>query len=123
MKNKTVVESVARNLIGNGTIITGDIESSGDIRIDGVLNGKIRSNGKIVVGQSGVIEGEMHCQQADISGKVIAKLNCEELTSLKASAVFEGELTTARLAIEVGAIFSGKCDMKLPEQKNNDQKN
>jgi cytoskeletal protein CcmA (bactofilin family) len=122
MKNKTVVESVARNLIGNGTIIKGDIESSGDIRIDGVLTGSIRSNGKIVVGQSGVIEGEMNCQQADISGRVNAKLYCEELTALKASAVFSGELVTARLSIEVGAVFSGKCDMKLPEPSNNDAK-
>ncbi len=122
MKNKTVVESVARNLIGNGTIIKGDIESSGDIRIDGVLTGSIRSNGKIVVGQSGVIEGEMTCQQADISGRVNAKLNCEELTSLKASAVFSGELQTARLSIEVGAVFAGKCDMKLPEPSNNESK-
>ncbi|MBU1369701.1 MAG: polymer-forming cytoskeletal protein, partial [Bacteroidetes bacterium] len=72
--NKAAVESATRNLIGNGTLIKGDIESAGDIRIDGTVIGILRSNGKIVVGQSGLVEGEMECQQADISGTVKANL-------------------------------------------------
>ena len=50
-------ESPARNIIGNGTVIKGEIESNGDIRIDGRVEGILKSNGKIVLGQNGSIEG------------------------------------------------------------------
>ena len=66
--NMSVNESPARNIIGNGTLIKGEIESNGDIRIDGKVVGSLRSTGKVVVGQNGSIEGEIHCKQADVSG-------------------------------------------------------
>lgn len=119
---KTAIDSATRNLIGNGTMIKGEIESAGDIRIDGTVTGTVRSNGKIVIGQSGMVEGEMECQQADISGNIKARLKVEGLTSMKASAAFEGELITAKLAIEVGAQFSGKCEMLQPNQPPNEKK-
>ena len=52
-------ESVSINLIGNGTAITGDVKSIGDIRIDGILNGNITINGKLVIGSTGKIEGNI----------------------------------------------------------------
>ncbi len=119
--NKAAIDSATRNLIGNGTVIKGDIESAGDIRIDGTVTGTVRSNGKIVIGQSGLVEGEMECQQADISGSINAKLKVEGLTSMKATAVFQGELVTAKLAIEVGAQFSGKCEMLQPNQPQHEK--
>jgi len=112
MLKNPVAESTTRNLIGQGTMIKGDIESSGDFRIDGHLIGTIKSTGKIVVGPSGAVEGEIYCKQADISGKVQAKLEADELTLLKSTAVFTGDLLTARISIETGARFSGKCQMR-----------
>ncbi|MDA3942027.1 MAG: polymer-forming cytoskeletal protein [Bacteroidetes bacterium] len=120
--NKAAVESATRNLIGNGTLIKGDIESAGDIRIDGTVIGILRSNGKIVVGQSGLVEGEMECQQADISGTIKANLKVAGLTSMKATAVFEGELSTVKLSIEVGTQFTGKCEMLQNEQPQHEKK-
>ncbi len=104
-------ESHARNIIGNGTVIKGEIESNGDIRIDGRVEGILKSNGKIVLGQNGSIEGDIFCKQADLSGKVLGKLFVEELTSLKSTSRVEGELNTKQLYIEIGAIFTGKCEM------------
>ena len=114
-------ESPARNIIGNGTIIKGDIESNGDIRIDGKVCGILKSNGKIVLGQNGSIEGELYCKQADLSGLVNGKIFVDELTSLKSTARIEGELTTKQLFIEIGAIFSGKCDMGRKDNKTENQ--
>jgi cytoskeletal protein CcmA (bactofilin family) len=74
------------NIIGPGTTIEGDVVSSGDIRIDGGLKGSLRTRGKLVVGPSGTVEGEIHCQNADISGTVRGKLNITELLSLKGTA-------------------------------------
>jgi cytoskeletal protein CcmA (bactofilin family) len=104
-------ESPARNIIGNGTIIKGEIESNGDIRIDGKVIGTLKSNGKIVLGQNGNIEGDIYCKQADLSGRVTGKIFVDELTSLKSTSRVEGELSTKQLYIEIGAIFTGKCEM------------
>jgi cytoskeletal protein CcmA (bactofilin family) len=108
-------ESPARNIIGNGTVIKGEIESNGDIRIDGKVLGTIKSTGKIVLGQNGIIEGDIYCKQADFSGHVKGKIIVDELTSMKSTSYVEGELTTKQLYIEIGAKFIGKCDMSNPE--------
>ncbi len=114
------MESPIRNLIGKGTVIKGDIESSGDIRVDGHLIGSLKSNGKIVVGQTGIIDGDLTCKQAEISGMVKGVLKCEELTSLKATSKVEIDMMTKQLFIEVGAVFTGKCQMSQPtvQQQN-----
>ncbi|MCC6181001.1 MAG: polymer-forming cytoskeletal protein [Bacteroidia bacterium] len=99
------------NLIGSGTQIVGDITSNGDARIDGVLKGNISISGKLVVGQSGSIEGNVQCQNADISGEINGKLNVSELLSLKASAKIIGDIVTGKISIEPNATFTGTCNM------------
>lgn len=109
---KTIIsEAPAVNMIGKGTSIKGDIRSDGDFRVDGILHGSIQSNGKIVVGVSGVIEGDITCQNADFSGQVKAVIRVKELLSLKATSKVTGEVHTGKLAIEPGAKFSGTCNM------------
>lgn len=118
-----IMESPARNLIGNGTTIKGDIESNGDIRIDGRLIGSLKSNGKVTIGQTGILEGDLTCKQAEISGTIKGTISTEELTALKATSKVEVELITKQLLIEVGAQFTGKCVMgqastvEMPKQK------
>lgn len=119
MKNFTHIgnESAARNIIGQGTVINGDISLKGDFRIDGVLKGSIHSEGRIVIGSSGVVEGNIFCQNADISGVLNGNLEASDLTSLKASAIFTGDLLTSRIIVELGARFIGKCDMTQGGEK------
>ncbi|MCU0370885.1 MAG: polymer-forming cytoskeletal protein [Bacteroidales bacterium] len=110
---KTIIsETPAVNMIGKGTIIKGDIRSDGDFRVDGTLHGSIQSNGKIVVGVTGTIEGDITCQNADLSGQVKAIIRVKELLSLKATSKVTGEVHTSKLAIEPGARFSGTCNME-----------
>ncbi|MCR4848477.1 MAG: polymer-forming cytoskeletal protein [Bacteroidales bacterium] len=117
------MESPVRNLIGKDTVIKGDVESSGDIRVDGKLIGSLKSNGKIVVGQTGIIEGDIICKQADISGSVKGILTCEELTTLKSTSRVEIDMNTKQLCIEVGAVFTGKCQMtQSPQSAHSPQK-
>ena len=103
--------SGAVNIIGIGTIITGDIQSKGDIRIDGTLKGAVKTKGKVVVGQGGTIEGDIECNNADIAGSLNAKITVVQLLSLKATAKLTGDLVTNKLAIEPGAAFTGHCSM------------
>jgi cytoskeletal protein CcmA (bactofilin family) len=104
-------ESLLGNMIKAGTQIKGDIKCTGDIRIDGKLLGSLETEGRLVVGESGRIEGTILCKNADLSGTVKAKINVHELLSLKAACNFEGEISTNQLHIEPGASFTGNCQM------------
>ncbi len=104
-------ESQVPNIISMGTKITGEIESDGDVRIDGSLSGKINAKGKVVIGKDGVVDGEIHCKNIDISGKVNVTMEVKELTVFKATAIFTGDVTTSKISIETGALFIGNCKM------------
>lgn len=104
-------EGPERNLIGNGTKIIGEVNSSGDFRIDGELEGKINCEGKIVIGETGLINGEIRCTEIDISGRMIGQLFVSELATLTNTADFKGEVKAGNLAIEPGAKFSGTSEM------------
>ncbi|MBC7412272.1 MAG: polymer-forming cytoskeletal protein [Bacteroidia bacterium] len=110
--NKTEnVEAPKINLVGAGTTITGNINCAGDIRIDGTLVGNITSTGKIIIGSSGKIEGEIVCANADLFGAITGNIKVHELLTLKASSLLKGDIETNKLSIEPGANFSGKCSM------------
>ena len=116
--NESEAISANINLIGGGTEITGDITSNGDIRIDGVLFGNITTRGKIVIGETGRIKGEITCKNADISGTADGKLTVSELIALKASSRVNGDITTGRFSVEPGARFTGFCNMADSDQPN-----
>ncbi len=111
MAKNSETDHASINLIGAGTTIKGEVNSSGDIRIDGTLIGPVTSKGKIIVGNTGFVEGEIACQNADIFGKVDAKVEVEELLSLKSTAKLSGEISSDKLSIEPGAVFTGTCTM------------
>ncbi|MFL5764740.1 MAG: polymer-forming cytoskeletal protein [Bacteroidia bacterium] len=111
MAKNAASDSQSVNLIGAGTTIEGDITTNGDMRIDGSLTGTINVKGKLVIGASGSVEGEIICQNADISGTLKGKIGVAELLSLKASAKLIGDIITNKIAVEPGATFSGSCSM------------
>ncbi|MFZ4521688.1 MAG: bactofilin family protein [Bacteroidales bacterium] len=106
------------NILGPGAVVKGEIQVNGDFRIDGTLEGTIQCKGKIVVGSTGKINGEIQCQNADFSGEVTATVKVTELLTLKETARFSGDITTGKLAIEPGAKFSGTCIMEQPGSKD-----
>jgi len=105
------------NLIGAGTVIEGDIRSNGDIRVDGTVYGSVASKAKVVIGTTGIIEGDVNSQNADVSGTVKGKTTVAELLFLKSTAKIIGDLVTGKLVVEVGATFTGSCNMG-PEIKD-----
>jgi len=110
-RNTTEVVTAEFNKIVEGTTIKGDISAAGDIRIDGTVTGNLNVKGKIVLGPSGRIEGDIVCKNAEIQGNVNANIKVEELLSLKATAKVQGEILTNKIAIEPGAKISGSINM------------
>jgi len=99
------------NIISEGTSIKGDINASGDTRIDGELIGNITSKGKLVVGPKGKIAGEIKCNNVEVSGFIKGKVTITELLIMKASSKIEGDIVAGKLSVEPGAIFTGSCAM------------
>ncbi len=109
------------DLICDGTSITGDIEAARDMRIDGLVKGKVAAKGKVVIGPTGKIEGDVTCQTLDVSGCIEGNILVRELISLKASSLILGNINTAKISIEPGAKFTGTCEMgngtKMKDEK------
>jgi cytoskeletal protein CcmA (bactofilin family) len=113
-------DSTAINLLGAGTTITGDINSNGDIRINGVLTGNLSTKGRVIIGDTGKIKGDIICKNADILGLVEGCLTVSDLLTLKTTANVTGEVTIGKIAIEPGCKFNGSCKMTdLPNTPEN----
>lgn len=110
------------NTIAKGTTIKGEITAVGDFRLDGRLEGNITLNGKLVVGESGYIKGNIVCQNANIIGHVDGNTSVKELLSLNSTAVVKGDILINRLSIEPGATFSGTCRMLDEVRKENEMR-
>ncbi len=104
--------STQQNRIAQGTTIVGDIVSEGGFRIDGAIQGTIKTPGKIVVGKSGVVNGTLEGTNADFEGRFSGKMKLTGVLSLKSSAFIEGEVEIGKLAVEPGATFNAVCSMK-----------
>jgi len=107
------------NMISAGTTIEGNISSSENIRFDGNLVGNLNTRGKVFVGQTGKVTGEIRCKNCEVEGVIDGKVVVEELLSLRAVSKLYGEIKTGKLAIEPGATFTGKCDMGGKKEANN----
>lgn len=98
-------------IIGTGVTLTGDINSTADIRIDGTLKGNITSSARILVGAGGVIEGDLQCLQADVMGKIKGTIKTKEVLSLRGDACITGDIFAGKLQIEPSVNFNGRCVM------------
>ena len=112
-KPKTMSELGGQpNRIEKNTKIKGEIVSEADFRIDGKLDGNLKTSGKVVIGKDGYIHGKVECVNADIEGSFNGELLVSDLLSLKSAAVIEGTVFVSKLSVEPGATFNASCSMK-----------
>lgn len=98
-------------LISAGTTLKGDISSNADLRIDGTIVGNINSNAKIVIGSSGIVEGDIFGNNADIVGKISGNIRVKELLQLRGDCLVNGNIYAGKLQVEPSATFNGQCHM------------
>lgn len=99
------------NRISGTTEVKGSLISQSDIRIDGVFEGDLVTSGKLVLGENAAIRGNVMCASADIWGKIEGDMIVGDTVSFKENASFCGNLKTIRICVEMGATFSGTCDI------------
>ena len=100
------------NRIVEGTVIKGNIISKADFRLDGELTGNFQSEGKLVIGPSGSVVGDIICRNVDIEGRFEGKIQVAEMLNVKSKASIHGEVITGKLSVEPGADFSASCVMR-----------
>ncbi|MCL2510546.1 MAG: polymer-forming cytoskeletal protein [Bacteroidales bacterium] len=113
-KAPQVIENAHNQLI-HGTVLQGDLICSGNLKVDGKVVGNIISPNRVVVGETGIVEGEMKCQNAQVYGDVNGFINCEDVLVLKSTAKIKGDIKTGKMVIEIGAFFTGNCSMSSGE--------
>ncbi len=105
--NSVNANSVSR--ISAGTVIKGEIQSPYDLRIDGTFEGKILTKGRVVVGETAVIKGDIICENIDLWGSVEGDLFVKDTLALKEGCKMNGNINISRLSVELGATFNGTC--------------
>lgn len=112
-EKKAVEEQLTTNsnTIGKGTGLVGDIETFGNIRIDGKVKGNITTKSKLVLGNSSFVDGNVLAKNAEIEGEVSGCVEVTELLVLKATANVRGDILTKKLVVEPGAIINATCQV------------
>lgn len=99
------------NSLGIGSSVTGDIMAVSDMRIDGKVKGNISCDARLIIGETGEIEGDVTCKAAIIQGKLTGTLKVSETLEVNSKAIINGEIATSRLIVENGAVFNVRCSM------------
>jgi cytoskeletal protein CcmA (bactofilin family) len=110
-------QAQASNRILMGTSIEGDLLSDGDVRIDGKVKGTVKISGKLVVGEHGVVEGEVECKNAAIAGTVEGAFKIAQTLSIAQSGKISGQIHTEKLSVEPGAELNGTVTMGTEKRK------
>ncbi len=113
----------AINMISEGTLIEGKINTENDFRISGRVDGTIKVKGKTIISKTGRVTGDIQSGEADISGTVEGKIVTGSKLILRQTAKIKGDIFTKKLIIEEGATFDGNCSMNADPLKNQPGKN
>ena len=117
-KTEVMLDVNAISRISAGTVIKGEILSPGDIRVDGTFEGKIQSKGRVVIGETANVKGEIICENVDLWGIVEGDLFVKDTLALKEGCKMNGNINISRLAVELGATFNGTCRTITEEEFN-----
>lgn len=107
----TAPTSASTNSLTQGTSIEGNLHADFDIRIDGTLNGNLTCKGKVVIGPTGFISGDVRCENAVIEGKFEGILQVFDVLHVKETAQVQGDVSTSKLIVQPGSVFNVKCKM------------
>lgn len=116
-KKENDKELVAFDLIGDGTVIKGDVISKNDIRINGEVTGSVHAIGKVIVGRDGVINGNANAREVILEGKINGMVTAENHIHLVNSCDVNGYLVCESLKIDQGTTYNGNCKMHKPKSK------
>jgi cytoskeletal protein CcmA (bactofilin family) len=99
------------NLIAAGTVVEGKLRTPGSIRIDGRIAGEVTATQNVSIGSTGDVDGNITAKNVTIGGRIKGMVVAQEKLVFEAKAVVRGDIRAAKLVIDEGALFDGKCMM------------
>jgi cytoskeletal protein CcmA (bactofilin family) len=111
MKNNSFAGDDNITLLAKGVVLKGEIHVEGTVRIDGRLDGDIQTNGQVIIGEDGLVQGTIMAGTVISSGRIKAKVTANERVQLMKTATLIGEIMTPILIMEEGAKLQGVTDM------------
>jgi cytoskeletal protein CcmA (bactofilin family) len=103
----------ALNALVKGTSMEGELRCESDLRVDGTIKGKLTCQAKVIIGPTGVVEGEIRCENAVIEGRFKGTLTVRDLLNVRETAEVEGDISTNKLLVQSGARFNVNCKMEV----------
>lgn len=105
------------SIVGPGMTITGDCETEGTLRVEGKVEGTIRSGKAVVIGEEGEVVGDVHTQDAVVAGRVEGSIVAESRIELQESARIKGDIRCRRVKLEEGGFVDGRIEMGSSESE------
>ncbi|MBI5917745.1 MAG: polymer-forming cytoskeletal protein [Bacteroidetes bacterium] len=113
-KTLTVVANAAKDssdtcVIASGTNIEGKFNAAENVRVDGFMKGDVKCSQRLVMGETGRIEGKVHTKDAIVMGKIEGEVVVEGTLHLKGTALIKGTITAKFMIVDEGARYVGEC--------------
>lgn len=111
---KQVDETISNDIetvIGRNTVIKGEITGTSNVRIDGTVDGGITSEGCVVIGETGTVNGDIKAQLLNVSGTVNGNAIIQDNLSIASTGQLIGDVQVGSLNIAQGGIFKGRSEM------------
>lgn len=99
------------SVIGAGLKITGDVESSGIIKVEGTVEGNIRGARQLFLGKGGTIRGDLHASEIVLAGTVIGTVSASDRCEIQGSSAVHGDIYTKSIVVLEGAVINGTVRM------------
>jgi cytoskeletal protein CcmA (bactofilin family) len=103
-----IAMTASKNILSSDVEITGSITFADDLIIDGRIVGDIYSGGRLVVGENGLIAGEINTRSVTVFGRIEGNITVQERCELKTNCMLTGDISAGTLAIEEGSTFLGR---------------
>ena len=113
----TSPEAGGTSVIAPGLKIVGDVETSGTLKIEGTVQGSIRGARQVIVGRSGVIQGDIQAEEIVIGGRVVGTVTASERVEIQANSVIEGDVHTRSIVVFEGGLLNGNVRMDMAGAK------
>jgi cytoskeletal protein CcmA (bactofilin family) len=101
----------SKNVLTNDVEIKGNLRFSGELTLDGKLEGEIQSDGILNLGDTAVINGNITAQSVVVRGKVNGNIAATEKIEIKSNAELFGDIRATKLVVEEGVTFVGKTEV------------
>ncbi len=111
-KNRLYNENKVVTLLGPGTMLRGDLQCRGTIRVEGTVFGDVASGDSVVLLESGRIQGNVAAGQVIVGGEIVGNVSAVERIEITAKGRVVGDMIAARISVHEGVLFEGRCTMK-----------